>query len=73
MRIKKVLNNFSQKLRIDEIFIIIAKRLTKHKVKWQQQMLKAGVWAATAKATDAGEMHKQKKIKCLILTFELKK
>ena len=36
-------------------------------------MLKAGVWAATAKATDAGEMHKQKKGKCLILTFELKK
>ena len=26
-------------------------------------MLKAGVWAATAKATDAGEMHKQKKVK----------
>ena len=58
MRTKKVLNSVSQKSRIDEIdFIIIAKRLKKHKVKWQHQMLKAGVWAATAKATDAGEMH----------------
>ena len=35
MRTKKVLNSVSQKSRIDEIFIIIAKRLTKHKVKWQ--------------------------------------
>ena len=35
MRIKKVLNNFSQKWRIKEIFKIIAKRLIKHKVKWQ--------------------------------------
>ena len=43
---------------MDEIFKIIAKRLTKHRVKWQHYMLKAGVWAATAQATDAGEMHK---------------
>ena len=69
MRTKKVQNSVSQKSRIDEIFIIIAKRLTKHKVKWQHQMLKAGVWAATAKATDAGEMHKQKKRK--VLDFDL--
>ena len=69
MRTKKVLNSVSQKSRIDEIFIIIAKRLTKHKVKWQHQKLKAGIWAATAQATDAGEMHKQKKRK--VLDFDL--
>ena len=41
--------------------MIIAKRLTKQKVKWQDQKLEAGTWAATAQATDAGEIHKQKK------------
>ena len=51
------------------MFEIIAKRLTKHKVKWQHQKLKAEIWAATAQATDAGEMHKQKKRK--VLDFDL--
>ena len=51
------------------MFKIIAKRLTKHKVKWQYQKLKAGFWAATAQATNAGEMHKQKKKK--VLDFDL--
>ena len=53
MRTKKVLNSVSQKSRIDEIFIIVAKRLTKHKVKWQHYG-KAGIWAAIAQASDAG-------------------
>ena len=36
-------------------------------------MLKAGVWAATAKATDAVEMHKQKKRKVLDFSLSLEK